>query len=542
MIDFNVVAECILNDLTIMKHDLENSKVRNKMVQLATLINENKHNPQYLELIYKNILKILMNVKEHYSEVSIPKKVYLKYFHNILFLLWTLLDNITKAIYLDDMGYFLFFILGKGACANVYLAIEIDTMSLVAIKHIEYGRLKSNIHHYIENEIRISLSCSHPNIVKTGKVIYEHPKGNYQSIENPSDKKTLLPPECSNVYIIMEKSDFGDVFSFLHFYYYTENMADDTLDKTFENYILNQDRLRQFKGRDDAYVCLPLYGVYKMMDCLLKALEYLEERRIMHRDLKPSNILVFSDPNDEIFPFTFRLCDFTMGREVESYDQLLTSFVGTHMFMAKEKIGQAYNGASEIWSFGIILCNIILGGFPFSIREHPTESSIMSFIEKNEGRIRDKCSELPPGLRDFYYRTIIDDLKHILDINPHSRPTLEMLRKMNIMTLNVCDILGTCDKKRSEMLLQYINHLSTPRFNTGNVYRDHHSFSRPPSLSSSPSNVNNVNGGVYQIIEKQKKTIDDIKKENKDLQARIYQLSKVFEYGKYINKEFNSFD
>jgi hypothetical protein len=92
---------------------------------------------------------------------------------------------------------------------------------------------------------------------------------------------------------------------------------------------------------------------------MIQGLMYMWSRKIMHRDIKPSNVLVNSLGS-------IKLCDFGVSRVLETIGQKLATFIGTHKYMAPERvISDEYSIPSEIWSLGMTILEIGLGRYPF---------------------------------------------------------------------------------------------------------------------------------------------------------------------------------
>lgn len=82
---------------------------------------------------------------------------------------------------------------------------------------------------------------------------------------------------------------------------------------------------------------------------------------IVHRDLKPENVLLAADG-------TPRLTDFGVAR-LERDDSHLTrtgAFLGSPAYMSPEALrGETLDGRSDIWSFGVLLFEMLTGRRPF---------------------------------------------------------------------------------------------------------------------------------------------------------------------------------
>ncbi len=99
---------------------------------------------------------------------------------------------------------------------------------------------------------------------------------------------------------------------------------------------------------------------------IIESLVYLNEMNVIHGDLKLENILLIGDK--------VKLCDFGLS----SQNFFHYSYVGTPEYMAPEIIKrQLYNNKVDIWSFGIILYNLVFGKSPFLITSYSsTDNSV----------------------------------------------------------------------------------------------------------------------------------------------------------------------
>jgi serine/threonine protein kinase len=91
---------------------------------------------------------------------------------------------------------------------------------------------------------------------------------------------------------------------------------------------------------------------------LVLGMKYIESKNLIHRDLKPSNILLDDDHR-------IKICDFGSSRIYE-IDVTMTTTAGTPLYMAPEVAGGHYDGKVDVYSFGLILYEILGGNGIFS--------------------------------------------------------------------------------------------------------------------------------------------------------------------------------
>lgn len=92
------------------------------------------------------------------------------------------------------------------------------------------------------------------------------------------------------------------------------------------------------------------------------ALSKLHACSIMHWDIKCHNVMIDCEGHVKLIDLEFakRISDWTYTR------------VGTVDFMAPEVIlGKGYGLKADVWSFGVMLCEIICGHSPFRNVEDP---------------------------------------------------------------------------------------------------------------------------------------------------------------------------
>ena len=95
---------------------------------------------------------------------------------------------------------------------------------------------------------------------------------------------------------------------------------------------------------------------------LADALGRAHHLKILHRDIKPENILLAADG-------TPRLSDFGLARLERGEDQLTQpgTILGSPAYLSPEALrGETLDARSDIWSFGVLLYEMLTGKRPFS--------------------------------------------------------------------------------------------------------------------------------------------------------------------------------
>ncbi len=147
-------------------------------------------------------------------------------------------------------------------------------------------------------------------------------------------------------------------------------------------------------------------GPLAIAECLKIALEIAEalekahQNRIVHRDLKPSNIMLTPDGHAKVMDFG--LAKRVAREEENSEEATLTgltregSTVGTVPYMSPEQLkGEEVDTRSDIFSFGIILYEMLAGVHPFRKPEGiETAGAILHNEPAPPARYREGVSEV----------------------------------------------------------------------------------------------------------------------------------------------------
>lgn len=157
---------------------------------------------------------------------------------------------------------------------------------------------------------------------------------------------------------------------------------------------------QRFRDEDAKFIILSLCGV----------LEYLHKKSILHRDISINNVLI--DAKGRVWLFGF---NYAKKVENRSYTVLDTA----PEYKAKEAIlGRGYTKASEYWSLGVILFELLTGELPFEIRYNDYSDEITEKIIKKPLVIPDYIGILS--------RAIIEGL---LQENPSKRFQLDDIKE-----------------------------------------------------------------------------------------------------------------
>jgi len=108
---------------------------------------------------------------------------------------------------------------------------------------------------------------------------------------------------------------------------------------------------------------IPYDRAMRIAKGVLQALAYIHSSGVVHRDLKPENILV--DDNDNIKLIDFGIAGDASARRLTYAN--FTAALGTPDYISPEQVkGKRGDGRSDIYSFGVILYEMLTGKLPFS--------------------------------------------------------------------------------------------------------------------------------------------------------------------------------
>src|SRR3990167_5897991 len=96
----------------------------------------------------------------------------------------------------------------------------------------------------------------------------------------------------------------------------------------------------------------------RILQQIIRAVDYLHSLNIVHRDLKPENILLKNTTTREI-----KICDFGLSKVFDEIESVNT-FCGTPGYVAPEILFEnKYSKPVDLWSIGVI-AYVLLSGYP----------------------------------------------------------------------------------------------------------------------------------------------------------------------------------
>ena len=246
----------------------------------------------------------------------------------------------------------------SGGYGKVYLAKQILTDKLVAIKQNDVTNLSNEEIYNISREALYLESLKHKNIIKYINS-YNHNR---------------------NFYTVMQYAEGGELGSYVN---------------------------------DQTWLIEPI--AKKIFIQLVDAIKYIHSKNIVHRDLKPNNILFSDLKRENIVIIDFGISGYSYGNIHESVK------AGTVKFIPPEVAsGTNFSSSSkiDIWALGIILYYMLFGILPF---EGKNDIDISKKIIKDDFQIpvnipiTKACYDLLKGLLEKNPQLRIDLISSLID-------------------------------------------------------------------------------------------------------------------------------
>eukprot|EP01062_Namystynia_karyoxenos_P079626 TRINITY_DN8431_c0_g2_i1.p1 TRINITY_DN8431_c0_g2~~TRINITY_DN8431_c0_g2_i1.p1 ORF type:complete len:1239 (+),score=241.38 TRINITY_DN8431_c0_g2_i1:91-3807(+) len=156
---------------------------------------------------------------------------------------------------------------------------------------------------------------------------------------------------------------------------------------------------------------LPVSTVVRYTRGMLRGLELLHRRGIAHRDFKSANVLLGSDGQT-------KLTDFGCAQYIGRLQSAKADVVGTPLYLSPEACEGRAVAASDIWSLGVVTCELLTGTPPYRMNECQDARAIVARLAL--GLLRPRI----PRQVGFPERGF---LKDCLERDPEKRPTASAL-------------------------------------------------------------------------------------------------------------------
>jgi len=145
-----------------------------------------------------------------------------------------------------------------------------------------------------------------------------------------------------------------------------------------------------------------LRGVLDIATQIASGLQAAHNKGIVHRDIKSSNIMVTKDGKVKIMDFG--LAKIGLGMQLTNSN----STIGTTAYMSPEQArGEEVDQRSDIWSFGVLLFEMLTGALPF---KGEYEQAIMYAIINEEPSPLNKLrTDIPEGLQAIVDKALTKD-------------------------------------------------------------------------------------------------------------------------------------
>ena len=196
--------------------------------------------------------------------------------------------------------------LGRGKFGAVYLAREVSTRYIVALKVLQKSQLlKAGVEHQLRREIEIQSHLRHRNILRLYGYFFDNKR----------------------IYLILEYSPRGELYK----------------------HLTNKGR---FGERQSAQYILELST----------ALSYCHVKHVIHRDIKPENLLIGHNGELKIADFGWSVHAPTSRRNTlcGTLDYLPPEMVE----------GREHDANVDVWSLGVLMYEFLVGTPPFEAEGH----------------------------------------------------------------------------------------------------------------------------------------------------------------------------
>lgn len=172
------------------------------------------------------------------------------------------------------------------------------------------------------------------------------------------------------------------------------------------------------------------YGEIRLIGTqLLRALIHLREKQVIHRDLKPANILYLVDRMGRAS--LIKVIDFGVALglgEGMPPDMFSKQVVGTMAYMAPEAATGNYSYASDLYSIGVILYQLMSKRLPLTLERPRSKDDLRKELRRVAQERRVNLLDANPALKKH---SLLEQLsllvQSMIRMDPTARPPVDLL-------------------------------------------------------------------------------------------------------------------
>lgn len=158
---------------------------------------------------------------------------------------------------------------------------------------------------------------------------------------------------------------------------------------------------------------------------ICRALEAMQDRRVVHRDLKPGNVWVTEGGDVKVLDFGLAAFDKSQGRTPPASDSTLTKagmVMGTPSYMSPEQIrGEDIDHRSDLYALGCLLFHCVTGATPYGSNGLAIAGHLAGRVPPSGGPLEGLIGSLMKAGRDERPRTaslVLAALERLRDGSP----------------------------------------------------------------------------------------------------------------------------
>jgi serine/threonine-protein kinase len=161
-----------------------------------------------------------------------------------------------------------------------------------------------------------------------------------------------------------------------------------------QGYSLHEHILRARKHVLPSKRFLPVEWTVRVVQDVLRGLDYAHQQNIVHRDVKPANILIEQHTDRPI------ISDFGLATMIRHTELGRCSAVGSPAYMAPEQVLQKQmDGRTDVYAAGVMLFEATVSKLP--LPEYGTATELLQMkLELKEKLYQKKPSEMNPDLNE----------------------------------------------------------------------------------------------------------------------------------------------